>query len=457
MKRANRGTLALVALALIVQTRSLPARTPAKQASASATVIVDLTSRRQTIYGFGAGMKRQTDSLHAMAEPQRSEVLRLMFADVNTRILRTYLRGTTDFSAYVDDVWVLQQAAAIAGSRIDTFYASCNTAPASMKDNGNISGGTLLKTNYANFADFLWQYLDWMKTTNGFDIAALSIFNEPSSITPHDSMNPPASQAADILGVVGPYLKGKYATQPGWKMPLMLGPDCSDAGVSAKTYLPALRANSAAAAALDVASSHYYGGAPSDWRKLNAEADRRMLWMTEWAALSGASDNIDDGIHLAARMHEVLSNGGNAYVAFQWIDETTDPTQGNGLIRIQSDSYVVPKRYHVFKQLANSIPSGSQRVRTGVSANPLLVSAYLWPDRNTFSIQVINTSANDYPNVTFRCSQVRGPVQRQRTSGTLNAANLPDAVMPAGNAFTDSIYAMTVTTYVGTMNFVPSN
>lgn len=121
---------------------------------------MNVSQPRQEFYGFGAGMKRQTSNLRDMPEPARTDILNLMFRDVDTRILRTYLRhnhentndnsdpavlnpGALTWGAYNDDVWVYQQALSIAGSRLDTLYASCNTAPAWMKDNANITGGSL--------------------------------------------------------------------------------------------------------------------------------------------------------------------------------------------------------------------------------------------------------------------------------------------------------------------------
>jgi len=430
-------------------------------------VDVDYTIKYQTLYGFGAGMKRQTLELHSMVEPQRSEVLNLMFRDVDTRILRTYLRAahektndnndpfvlnasSLDFSAYTNDLWLVQQALSLAGPRLDTIYSSCNTGPAWMKDVANTTGGTLLQdTNtYHEFGEFLWGYLLWMKFTNGIDIGALSMFNEPDFITTHDSMNPGAAQAADIFAVVSDYLSYQTLATPALAVPLLLGPDCSSVN-SSTNYLKTFLNNPGAAAALDVIGSHYYGGSFNDWVTLNrAEDGHRMVWMTEYAHLSGASDDIADGLLLAGKIHDVLTAGSHAYIAFQWIDNTTNASEGNGLIRIQPDAYVVPKRYFVFKQWANQVPRGAQRLACTTSAAALKVSAYLWPDRNTVTVQVINDTASDYPNLLFNCTAGKGPVQRYLTTATLSCARLPVDLTPTNNSFADSISANSLTTYV---------
>jgi len=143
-------------------------------AQGAETITVDPAQTNQTIYGFGAGMKRNTVKLRSMATTPRTEILNLMFKDVDPRIYRTFLRhdqeaindnadpdvldlGGLDFSAgnYADDFWVHDQAMAIGGAKIDTFYASCNTAPAWMKDNTNTVQGTLLPQYYTEFAEFL--------------------------------------------------------------------------------------------------------------------------------------------------------------------------------------------------------------------------------------------------------------------------------------------------------------
>jgi hypothetical protein len=87
------------------------------------TVTVDLTTQYELIHGFGAGMKPEVDELYNMQERYRSQVLNLMFNDVDTRMLRTYVKasqystpdtGSPDvldldamnFSVYAHDLWV---------------------------------------------------------------------------------------------------------------------------------------------------------------------------------------------------------------------------------------------------------------------------------------------------------------------------------------------------------------
>ena len=432
------------------------------------SVTVDLSQPRQTIYGFGAGMKRQTSELKNMTEPARTEVLNLMFADVDSRILRTFLRPTHDpvndnadanslnasalnFGAYTNDLWVLQQAATIGAGKIDTFYASCNSPPAWMKDNADLVGGTLLATHYAEFAEFIWGYLRWMKTTNGIDIRAVSIFNEPSWFPTHESMNPSATQAADILAVVGPYLNGKVAAEPTVARPLLVAPDNYDPATSI-TYTDAILSNATAAAAVDVIGSHYYGGTAADWGTLNTKAGSRMLWQTEYAKLSGTDDGIEDGLELAGRMHNVLANGGEAYIAFQWLSQSTDVAESVGLLRIQTDTYQVPKRYYVFKQFANTTPRGSRRISTTASSASLQVTTYLWPDGETVSIQVINATTSGVSNISFNCPGLSGPITRRRTGTNVNGTVLANSPTATNGVFIDSAPANTFTTYIGTLH-----
>jgi hypothetical protein len=83
------------------------------------------------------------------------------------------------------------------------------------------------------------------------------------------------------------------------------------------------------------------------------------------------------------------------------------------------------------------------------------VTGYLWPDGNTFSIQVINDTASVFNNVFFECTRVSGPVQRYRTSSTLNAAQLPVSLTPTNNVFIDTIQARSFNTFTGVLNSAP--
>jgi hypothetical protein len=151
---------------------------------------------------------------------------------------------------------------------------------------------------------------------------------------------------------------------------------------------------------------------------------------------------------LAGKIHDVLTAGSEAYIAFQWIDNTINAGEGNGLIRIQPNTYVVPKRYYVFKQWVNEVPRGAQRIACTTSVAALRVSSYLWPDRNTITVQVINNTANAYTNLQFNCTAVKGPVQRYLTTAALSYARLPVDLTPTNNGFADSISANTLATYV---------
>ena len=433
---------------------------------AQETITVNVTQPRQEIYGFGAGMKRQTSNLRDMPEPARTEVLNLMFRDVNTRILRTYLRhnhettndnsdpavlnpGALTWGAYSDDIWVYQQALAIAGGRLDTLYASCNTAPAWMKGNNNIVGGSLTANNttYNEFGEQIWGYIRHMKLTHGMDIRAVSIFNEPGYEVTHDSMNPSTTQAANILAVVGPYLNARFAENPSFTPALLVAPDGHNTS-SSISYLNATLANSGASAAADIVGSHYYGGSASDWATMASLAGNRMLWQTEYATLSGASDDISEGLDIAGRIHDVLAAGGHAYVAFQWVVETDSPGTGNGLIRLLTDgTYVVPKRYHIFKQWANSVPPGSVRLTTSTTTTGLKITAYRTPDNRTVVLQVINDGAGNKTGVVFNVPGASGAVQRTRTSSTLDASGLP-SITATNGTFTNDVFTNTMTTYL---------
>jgi len=157
-----------------------------------ATVTIDGNALYQTIDGFGTAQTEAAVLLHDWPEPQRSQILDLMFSQANgigLTILRSQIqpgdetqiglepsKGTWNYTD-TEQVWVMKQAVT---RGVTKLFASVWSPPAWMKTNGKTTdGGWLATTNYQDFADYLSHYAGEFARANGVNIYAVSVQNEP--------------------------------------------------------------------------------------------------------------------------------------------------------------------------------------------------------------------------------------------------------------------------------------
>lgn len=459
---------AFLAAALAVSAQSSGTAAPPHEAAG--TVTVDFTQRRQTVYGFGAGLKREAGLLFAMPEPAREEVFKLIFQDVDARILRTFLMdtieapdGSFNFNTEpsqgpVSDLWSLFQIQSIqaaeewSGGRVDTLYASCNSPPGWMKTTGTAYGGTVPPEHVQDFADFIWGYCKGMHDNFGIETGAVSLFNEPGLDVPYTWMDPTPQDAADLVAATGQTMRANYSAQlPGVQRPFILAPD----GATVKHtngFLGTIAASPEAIAVLDVAATHAYGtNTAADWAAFAALAPETPHWQTEVNTNGGGSDGMDDALLTVQRIHDAMSYGNaQAFVQFQWIFQGAEPEGGHGLIRLTGGGgFVVPKRYYAFKQVANTTPRWSVRVVASGAPAGLSVSAFLWPGFEMAAVQVINGSASSFPGQRFALTKILegGMVREFVTDATRDFTRQAD-ITPAGNSFTASINAYSIHTFL---------
>ena len=210
--------------------------------TSTADVVIDVQKTYQTMEGFGAAMTDSSawllqNKLNAL---QRAELLHELYGpppNLDLNMMRLPI-GASDFSLELytmDDMPFGQvdpqlehfnvapnKTAIIPTVRevlsIDPdlhIIASSWTAPAWMKDSGNLLGGTLLEQYESAYADYLVKYLDVFRSY-GIPIFALTLQNEPNfePIT-YPGMRLSADQRARIVAqYLGPKLaKRKSSTR----------------------------------------------------------------------------------------------------------------------------------------------------------------------------------------------------------------------------------------------------
>jgi len=208
--------------------------------TSTADVVIDVQKTYQTMEGFGAAMTDSSawllqNKLNAL---QRAELLHELYGpppNLDLNMMRLPI-GASDFSLELytmDDMPFGQvdpqlehfnvapnKTAIIPTVRevlsIDPdlhIIASSWTAPAWMKDSGNLLGGTLLEQYESAYADYLVKYLDAFKSY-GIPIFALTLQNEPNfePIT-YPGMRLGSDQRARIISqYLGPKLAKRKST-----------------------------------------------------------------------------------------------------------------------------------------------------------------------------------------------------------------------------------------------------
>jgi len=208
--------------------------------TSTADVVIDVQKTYQTMEGFGAAMTDSSawllqNKLNAL---QRAELLHELYGpppNLDLNMMRLPI-GASDFSLELytmDDMPFGQvdpqlehfnvapnKTAIIPTVRevlsIDPdlhIIASSWTAPAWMKDSGNLLGGTLLEQYEGAYADYLVKYLDAFRSY-GIPIFALTLQNEPNfePIT-YPGMRLGSDQRARIISqYLGPKLAKRRST-----------------------------------------------------------------------------------------------------------------------------------------------------------------------------------------------------------------------------------------------------
>jgi glucosylceramidase len=199
----------------------------------STKINIDASNTYQTMEGFGAAMTDSSAWLiqNDLTQPQRDNLMNQLFSPASG-IGISYLRvpmGASDFSlsAYTyndlpsgqtdpnlnafsiahDQAYIiptLQQAKAINPQL--QMMATPWTAPAWMKTNGSLAGGSLKSQYYASYANYFVKFFQ-AYGAQGLDFDILSVQNEPLNTFTNPSMSMTTFEQSTFIGdYLGPAL-----------------------------------------------------------------------------------------------------------------------------------------------------------------------------------------------------------------------------------------------------------
>jgi len=428
------------------------------------TSTINWTTINQTIDGFGAADAQIGSS---MSSANQSFFFGTGTGQLGLSILRV---GVTDgdgdpgdcttvsescAGAYVSDM----QAAIAHGARI---YASPWSPPVKYKTNSDITcsggsgNGALVSGDYGLYATWLTNFVQSLKTLYNIPLYAMSVQNEPDICVDYDSASWNAAQMDTFIKTnLGPTFASNGIST------LIFMPEASDSGRSS-TYGGTCMNDSTCYNYVGGNAFHDYGatGSPTGtvstatnpWASLG-----KKYWETEVSCGTGFgpsgcesgfnTDMTTDGLMWANFLDSRLVNDNvNAYLFWFLIDNNS--TDDQGLI---AESGTVAKRAYVFGQYSKFIRPGYSRI--GATHNPqsgVAVSAYRNATTGTIVIVATNyTSSSISQGFTLTNAPSFTSVTPYITSASLSLAAQSN-VSVSSNAFTYTLPAGSVTTFVGT-------
>lgn len=378
------AALALLGLGALGPCRPVFATAPA------ALITLDPADPQQTIDGLG-GSAADESALRAMPEPDRSQVMDLVFGDLEPSVVRLKIRPAVEpsnddgdpahvtpsgFVAPDDSLWQLGE---IFGRGAPRLMGAMWTPPAWMKTTGQeCCGGTLLPGMDAELAELFSVYLGFFEQA-GHPLDWLSIQNEPESPSPWDANTYTPESYASTAEVVAQRL-----VQDGHAIRLV-APDTA-LSIFVQIYLPFLLAEPTAAGLLDaVAFHHYVQGYYEIDRVAPAMQDLRAqvpaalpLWMTEFSNTTGVGYGTwDEAFAQAELIHETLANGGSMYLIWN-LYRPGGP--GEALVVIPTapgvGGYQVTPKYWTARQYLKFVRPGARRIAASSADPDVLVTAY---------------------------------------------------------------------------------
>ncbi len=346
----------------------------------------------QIIDGFGGSAANESE-LRAMPEPDRSEVLDLVFGDLAPSVVRIKPRPAMEpanddadpvhvnaagFVRPDDHLW--QLAEIFARGNHPFLLGALWTPPAWMKTtNQECCGGTLLPGMDAELAEFFSVYLSYLEEA-GHPLDSLSIQNEPEAASPWDANTySPTRMGKTIEAVAQRIVADGHSTR-------LHGPDNAVANF-VQTFLPALLAKPTALSLFDAVGFHLYGGTVyPDSSTVAAEVERvaspapagMPLWMTEFSntTFQGYGTH-DEGIWQAELIHESLVNGVSMYVMWN-LYRPGGPGEAAIVIPTTpgAHGYTVTPKYWTLRQYAKYVRPGAVRIDASSDDADLLVTAF---------------------------------------------------------------------------------
>jgi glucuronoarabinoxylan endo-1,4-beta-xylanase len=416
---------------------------------------VNFGTTEQTIRGFGGATAflgqltvPQATALFSPTEGLGLSILRVRIAPTGSATSTPPWAVTTPNSGgWFDEVTNAKEAVAANPNAI--VFATPWTPPASMKSSSSsqpffngacgtgsgvsgFCGGFLPPANYAAYAQYLEDFVTYFDNNAGFNLYAISMQNEPDFANVNfESCNWTAAQMDAWIAGNAKVLTTKLIMPESFQFIQAQG----------NTALQ----DPSAEPLISIVGGHLYGSSPSVYPL--AVQNGKELWMTEHMFTpAGSQPAIGDALQLAEEIHNSMVVGSYSAYVYWWIWD--DPADGVNFGLINSNTTAPVPTYYgdAIGQFSSFIQPGY--VRVSATANPVSgvdVSAYSGAGNDVIVAINSNSSAT---SVTFSLTgSTASSFTPHQTSASAQLAKL-SAVSVSGNAFTYSLPAQSITTFV---------
>lgn len=354
-------------------------------------VRLDPATSFQTMQGIG-GSAADEAALRGMPEPDRTEVLDLVFGDLEPSVVRLKVRPAiepvnddadpahVDPAGFVRPDDLLWQHEEIFARGNPFLIAAMWTPPAWMKTTNNeCCGGTLLPNMEPELAELFSVWLGFVADT-GHPVNSLSIQNEPEAASPWDANTYVPTRMDDVAEAVAQRLVADgHATT-------LHGPDNAVANF-VPLYLPPILARPTAASIFAAVGFHLYGStvyfdsstvAPDIAPVLGVAPPGLPLWMTEFSNTTFEGYGTwDEGIWQAELLHEAFQSGVSLYAMWN-LYRPGGPGEAAIVIPTRSGDpgYTVTPKYWTLRQYTKYVRPGAVRIDAASPDADVLVSAF---------------------------------------------------------------------------------
>jgi len=257
----------------------------------------------QTIAGFGGANRMWGTQFLKPAEAKKA--FGTDDTDLGLSIFRVRLASdSTEWPFIVESVKEAQKY----GVKI---LASPWSPPASLKSNNSAIGGYLLPQYYEAFKNHINSFVAYM-ASNGVDIYAISIQNEPDIQVSYESCSWTSSTMIDFLKNYGHLIEGTKIAAP-------------ESFNFNEVFTNALLNDISAVDNLDIVAGHIYGGGLGTFPL--AKQKGKEIWMTEYllnlnSGNSGSpawtsyneNEKWDESLVMLHTIHEAMTCNWNAYI-----------------------------------------------------------------------------------------------------------------------------------------------
>ena len=388
----------------------------------AAPCVVNWNDAHQQIDGFGGGVVfLNPGSLDPVTTANMDTLfLTNTTSQLGLTLLRIWIDPTTNWSNGLLD----GQNAVARGARV---LATPWTPPVGMKSTNSVVGGSLLPSQYANYASYLNGFAAFMKT-NGAPLAGISIQNEPDANVTYYSCSWTPAQLQDFCRTNA----GAITNAP------VVMPESESFNTA---YSEPTLNDPVAAANVSIIAGHLYGVSTiQDYP--NAHAKGKPSWMTEYLV---NDQGISTAITTAQQIHDCLTTGNmSAYIWWKCLGDA------NGLVNAAG----VPQiRGFMVAQFSRFVRPGFQRIGV-TNTDTDAVSAYKGAN-GAFAIVVVNSNSTDVAQTfSFTNCAVNSTITPWITSSNLSlAAQSP--LLVANSSFAYTVPAMSVVTFVGQVSNGP--